>query len=222
MIRFYRIRYLIFLLLFVSINAAQEYVTTIDSARHAMVVAAREEAVQAGLEMLKLGGNAVDAAVAAAFMIGVVEPYASGLGGGGGMLIYLRESNQFYYIDYYHQAPARIDTTFSSNSDRETGRAICIPGTPAGLTAAVQRFGRLPLKTVMQPAIETARGGFVVNQVFFKAVIEKLDLLITYPETAGSYLNEGLPYMAGDTLKLPQLAAVLEGIAERGSDYFYR
>ncbi len=199
-----------------------ESVSTIDTAKHAMVVSARAEAVDAGLEMLKLGGNAVDAAAAAAFVIGVVEPYASGLGGGGGMLVYLKEDNRFHYLDYYVQAPGIIDTSFSSNRDRETVRSICIPGTPAGLVTAVQKFGRLELTRVLQPAIRIARKGFPVNETFFEAVLEKLELILKYESTTKSYLQESLPIMAGDTMRLPQLAAVLEGITEEGSDYFYR
>jgi gamma-glutamyltranspeptidase/glutathione hydrolase len=192
-----------------------------DTSSHAMVVAARPEAVEAGLKMLQQGGNSVDAAVAAAFMIGVVEPYASGLGGGGGMLIYVPEKGGFHYLDYYVQAPSQIDTAFSSERDRGTVKSICVPGTPAGLIYAVENYGRLSLRQVMQPAIDRARNGFVVNDVFYEAVLEKLELILNHPLTVSTYLQESLPYMAGDTIKLPALAGVLEGIAENDRDYFY-
>ena len=149
-----------------SVLALQLTSVGIDTAQHAMVVASRSEAVEAGLYMLHHGGNAIDAAVASAFVLGVVEPYASGLGGGGAMLIYLAEPDSFAYIDYYVQAPARIDTNFISNRDRETARSICIPGTPAGLVTAVEKYGKLSLTQVMKPAITFARDGFVVNDVF--------------------------------------------------------
>ncbi len=205
-----------------SSGAADLYRSNADTARHAMVVAARSEAVDAGLKMLQQGGNSVDATVAAAFVIGVVEPYASGLGGGGGMLIYIPEKGGFHYLDYYVQAPSQIDTAFSPERDRETVRSICLPGTPAGLVSAVENFGALPLPQVMQPAIELARNGFVVNDVFYEAVLEKLELLLNHPVTAATYLQESLPYMVGDTIKLQGLAEVLEGIAHNGRDYFYR
>jgi gamma-glutamyltranspeptidase/glutathione hydrolase len=213
--------FIIAAILIPSLLISAVYSGAIDTSRHAMVVAAREEAVDAGLAIWQMGGNAVDSAVAAAFMIGVVEPYASGLGGGGAMLIYLKEQNTFHYIDYYVQGPARLDTAFSSKIHRETARSICVPGTPAGLSSAAKRFGKLPLKTAIQPAIETARRGFPVNDVFFNALLEKLELLLKYPETAAVYLNEGLPYMAGDSLKLPQMAQILDSIASQGEEYFY-
>ncbi|MBN2365054.1 MAG: gamma-glutamyltransferase [Calditrichaeota bacterium] len=212
---------LLFLLFLSSLQASESF-TNMDTARQAMVVAARSEAVQAGIEMMHMGGNAVDAAVAAAFVIGVVEPYASGLGGGGGILIYLSENSDFHYLDYYVQAPAVFDTAFSSNRDRETVRSICIPGTPAGLITALQDYGRLSRSQVLQPAIRIARNGFEVNEHFFEATLEKLELILKYERTSASFLNQSLPYMAGDTLRLPELARVLEGIAAEGSDFFYR
>jgi gamma-glutamyltranspeptidase/glutathione hydrolase len=202
--------------------ASENILTNIDTAQHAMVVASRSEAVEAGLEMLHSGGNAIDAAVAAAFVLGVVEPYASGLGGGGGMLVYLASRNEFSYIDYYVQAPARIDTNFVSSRDRGTARSICVPGTPSGLLTALKKYGTLTPERVLKPAIMAARAGFLVNEVFFNAVLEKLELILKYPATSEVFLNEHLPYMTGDTLTLPALALVLEGLIEQGDAYFYR
>ncbi|HFE65097.1 MAG TPA: gamma-glutamyltransferase, partial [Caldithrix sp.] len=111
-----------------------------------MVVAGHPGAAAIGVQILKQGGNAVDAAVATAFAIGVLEPFASGLGGGGGMLIYLKDKDRFSYLDYYVQAPQNADTAFNRDKERGTPRAICIPGTPSGLITAVHRYGRLSLK----------------------------------------------------------------------------
>ncbi len=121
-----------------------------------MVVAANSEACAVGIEILKQGGNAIDAAVAMAFTIGVVEPHASGLGGGGGMLIYMKEKEALHYIDYYMRTPSQPDTYYSSESDLFTPRSICIPGTPAGLLKAVELYGKLSLQQVLEPAIQIA------------------------------------------------------------------
>lgn len=205
-----------------SIFAGGFQIAQIDTARKGMVVAGHPDAAAIGVQILKQGGNAVDAAVATAFAIGVLEPFASGLGGGGGMLIYLKEKDRFIYLDYYVQAPQNADTAFNRNKERETPRAICIPGTPAGLSSAVKRYGRLSLQQDLAPAIRIAREGVVVNDFFYEAVLEKLDVIMKYPQTSRIFLNDGLPYMKGDTVRFDGLLSVLEKLAEDGEDYFYR
>lgn len=194
----------------------------VDTTSHAMVVAAHPTASQVGIDILKKGGNAVDAAVAVAFVIGVVEPYASGLGGGGAMLVYLRKDNSFRYMDYYMQAPQNADTSFSDDEDTRTTQAICIPGTPSGLIAAVKKYGRLSLKEVMEPAITIASKGVEVTDQFFEATLSNLEIISQNNETAKVFLQDGLPYMVGDTIPLPGLLNVLENLAAQGEDYFYR
>ena len=197
-------------------------IAQIDTARKGMVVAGHPGAAAIGVQILKQGGNAVDAAVATAFAIGVLEPFASGLGGGGGMLIYLKEKDRFSYLDYYVQAPQNADTAFNRDKERGTPRAICIPGTPSGLITAVHRYGRLSLKQDLAPAIHIAREGVVVNDFFYEAVLEKLDVIMKYPQTSRIFLNDGLPYMKGDTVRFTGLLTVLEKLAEDGEEYFYR
>jgi gamma-glutamyltranspeptidase/glutathione hydrolase len=194
----------------------------VDTTSHAMVVAAHPTASQVGIDILKKGGNAVDAAVAVAFVIGVVEPYASGLGGGGAMLIYLKKENSFRYLDYYMQAPQNADTSFSDDEDTRTTQAICIPGTPSGLITAVKKYGRLSLKEVMEPAITIASKGVEVTGQFFEATLENLENISKNSETAKVFLQDGLPYMVGDTIPMPGLLSVLENLASQGEDYFYR
>jgi len=196
-------------------------ITKCDTASSAMVVAAHPEAAKVGIEILKKGGNAVDAAVATAFVIGVVEPHASGLGGGGGMLIYLKDTDSFQYIDYYMQTSLQADTAYSRD-DLFSPRSICIPGTPSGLITAVKQFGKLPLKTVIEPAIKLAKEGFIVTEKFYTNILDKLDVILTYPQTSILFLKDDFPVSVGDTLKNPQLAKVLEKLAENGEDYFYR
>ena len=122
-----------------------------------MVASAHALASQAGLEMLKAGGNAVDAAVAAAFAIGVVEPNASGIGGEGMMVIYLAGTGKAIAIDYRSAAPASVD--FPDGVPDTGHAAAAIPGTVAGLTTALQKYGTMPLSRVLAPAIRLAGAG---------------------------------------------------------------
>ena len=101
-----------------------------------MVVTAHPVASEFGLDVLKSGGNAIDAAVGAALILGVVEPHASGIGGGGGMLIYLHEQDSLTYINYYAQTPRLVSTNFDSRNESKTAKAVLVPGTIAGLYSA--------------------------------------------------------------------------------------
>ena len=205
-------------------TAAAQLTVTVkaDTGASAMVVAAHPQAVQVGVEILKKGGNAVDAAIAMALVIGVVEPHASGLGGGGGMLIYSNQDKSYQYLDYYVKSPAIIDTGYNSRQGVATTKAICVPGTPAGLLAASRRFGRLSLAEVMSPAIRIAESGIAVNEGLFEAILEKLEVIMTFPASADLYLVDDLPPSIGDTLRNEGLLNVLNNLAEYGEDYFYR
>jgi len=194
----------------------------VDTTSHAMVVAAHPSASQVGIDILKKGGNAVDAAVAVAFVIGVVEPYASGLGGGGAMLIYLKNDDSFHYLDYYMQAPQNADTSFSDDEDTRTTQAICIPGTPSGLITAVKKYGRLSLREVMEPAITIASQGVEVNDQFYEAALSNFEIISQNRGTQEVFFQDGLPYMVGDTVPMPALLNILENLAEQGEDYFYK
>ena len=123
-------------------------------AEHGMVASANPYASEAGLAMLRQGGNAVDAAVAAAFAVGVVEPMMSGLGAGGGMLIWLQDSSRAEYIDFYATAGADPDTALAHyRGSTITARGAAIPGAVAGLLDAQARYGKLPRSAVLEPAI---------------------------------------------------------------------
>jgi gamma-glutamyltranspeptidase/glutathione hydrolase len=213
---------ILFSLIFRPVFAEESSSSKVDTAAHAMVVTAHSHASQVGINILQQGGNAVDAAVAAAFVIGVTEPYASGLGGGGGMIIYQKRGHNFRYLDYYMQSPQQVDTAFSDDKDTRTPRSICIPGTPSGLITAVRKYGKLPLMTVMAPAIDIARQGIIVNQHFYEAVLDVYEVIMQNPATAAVFCAEGLPYAVGDTIPMPGLLKVLENLAEFGEDYFYR
>ena len=188
-----------------------------------MVAAAHPLAAEAALEILREGGNAVDAAVTAAFVIGVVEPDGSGLGGGGGMVIYLRDTKSAHYINYYVQASERIDELqFERPSDNRSAKAVLVPGTVAGLTLALERFGTKPLARVLEPAIRLADQGFAVDRTLGMIILDNVPLLQTYEATASLYLPEGFPLAEGDTLRQPALARTLRAIARDGRAGFYQ
>lgn len=188
-----------------------------------LAVTSHSKATEAAMEILRMGGNAVDAAVAAAFTLGVVEPDASGLGGGGGMVIYLRADNSAHFINYYGKAPKRVGELMNSDrvQDRHTARSILVPGTVAGLALALERFGSLPLATVVQPAIRCARDGFALDETLGSLILDNAEALGRNEATAAVFLDNGFPRMVGDTLKQPELANTLTEIANRGTSGFY-
>ncbi|MEN8192103.1 MAG: gamma-glutamyltransferase [Bacteroidota bacterium] len=219
--RFNSVLIIVMIVLWGSNDLHAQEIAKADTASKAMVVAAHPEAVKVGIDMIKQGGNAVDAAVAAAFLIGVVEPHASGLGGGGGMLIYLQENKSFEYIDYYMQSSLSPDSNYSRN-DLYTPRSICIPGTPAGLLKAHTLYGKLPLEIIMQPSINIARNGFVVTENFYTNILDKLDVITLHQETQELLFKDDFPIEIGDILVNENLALVLEKLVSNGIDYFYR
>ena len=190
------------------------------TAKRGMVASAHALASQAGLDMLKAGGNAVDAAVAAAFAIGVVEPNASGIGGEGMMVIHLASTGQAVAIDYRSAAPAAVD--FPDGIPDTGHAAVAIPGTVAGLTTALQKYGTMPLSRVLAPAIRLAEQGFVISPTLAGIVIDNFDAIRKNEPLTRLLCPGGLPIEAGDTLKNPDLAASLRTIAEGGADVFYK
>jgi gamma-glutamyltranspeptidase/glutathione hydrolase len=187
-----------------------------------MATTAHPLATEAAIQMLRKGGNAVDAAVAAGFAIGVVEPDGSGLGGGGGMVIYLAGSQRAEYINYYQQASGNVDDlSYTPATDSRTARSILVPGTVAGLTEALRLYGTLPLADVLAPAIRYAEEGFPIDETLGKILLDNADFLGRHPATAGIFLRDEFPLMAGDTLKQPDLARTLREIAIKGKAGFY-
>jgi gamma-glutamyltranspeptidase/glutathione hydrolase len=199
-------------------------------AENGMVVAADRLAAEAGLEVLKGGGNAVDAAVTVGFSLAVTLPRAGNIGGGGFMLIHEHETLETHALDYRETAPAassrdmfldesgEADPRLSLESPLSAG----VPGTVAGLLAAHERFGSLPLEQLMAPAIRLAREGFPVARFLSDSLIEA--------KSAGKFNDAALavfcdqsgePWKAGDLLKQPDLAASLERILADGRDGFY-
>ncbi len=200
-------------------------------ARHGMVVAQEGRAARIGLDVLERGGNAVDAAVATALALAVTLPRAGNLGGGGFMLVHLAKPNRTVAIDYRETAPAamRADTFLSANGEavprlsRDTGLGVGVPGTVAGLTLALDKYGsgRFTLADLVQPAVELARVGIPVEDDLADSLPRALRLR-RWPSSAAIFLHaDGTPLSRGDTLVQSDLSATLEAIARQGSKGFY-
>lgn len=194
-----------------------------------MVVAAHPLAAQAGLEMLKEGGNAVDAAIATSFALNVTEPFASGIGGGGFMLIYLAKEKKVTVINFREKAPAGAfpemfwEEGKVKNELREAhGLAVAVPGSLAGWQYALEKYGTKTLGDVMRAAIEIAEKGFEVGNTYSTINKDEYDKLTKMAGEETVYLNQGFPYEPGDRLSNPHLAQTFRLLASKGIDEFYR
>ena len=186
-------------------------------ARNAIVTSAHPQASEAGLEMLRRGGNAVDAAVAAAFTVSVGEPQMSGLGGGGSMLIWLQQPRRAEYVDFYAaQRPASWRGLVRGDAPRTDLRRVAIPGEVAGLLDAHARFGKLARADVMAPAIRLAEAGYPVNQILAQMIEADSAKLHRYPVSRRVFFPGGRRLQPGDQLRQPELAATLRAIAAQG------
>ncbi|MEZ4425310.1 MAG: gamma-glutamyltransferase family protein [Gemmatimonadota bacterium] len=198
-------------------------------AEHGAVSSASPFASEAGVEILRAGGNAIDAAVATAFAIGVVEPQMSGVGGSGAMTVWLQGEGRAEYLDFYaaQNADTWADAFASGDVPAErTGptdlRIVGIPGGVAGLLAAHERFGRLPREQVLAPAIRLAEQGFPVNQVLAEFILGSEQKVSRFPDSRALLWPGGEALAPGDRFRNPELGGVLRRIAESGADGFYR
>ncbi len=197
--------------------------------RAGAVAAEHRLASRAGVEMLEAGGNAIDAAVAAALVTGVVNPSSSGLGGGGFAIVYLAGPRRAHVLDYRERAGRAAhrdmylrDGALMPGTSRKGGLAVAVPGEPAGLSEALQRWGTLPMSRVAAPAVRAARDGFTVEDHLAHAIAAHRDDLAGDPAMAFEFLHEdGSPYATGQTLRRPRLAATLETLATEGAAPFY-
>jgi len=217
-------------------------------ARHGMVATDQALATQVGVDILRRGGNAVDAAVAVGFALAVVLPNAGNVGGGGFMLIHDAASGRDIALDFRETAPggAKPDMYLDERGEVVPGRslythfAVGVPGTVAGLAHALARYGTLPLATVVAPAIELARKGFPVSPTLAAALQNEREQLGKWAATRAVFFKQvpaaevrceqppcpeasaSVPLEAGDLLVQRELAATLEAIAKGGPDAFYR
>jgi len=194
-----------------------------------MVAAAHPIAAEKGLEILKKGGNAVDAAVATAFTLNVVEPFASGIGGGGFMVIYLAGDKKVTTINFREKAPAKTtpDMFMREGETDQTlrtshGLAVAVPGALSGWDYALKKYGSMSLDEVMEPAIKTAENGFILSSTFSKINKDEYEKLMLTAGEDSCYLNNGFPYEQGDIFKNPDLAETFKTIASHGIKEFYQ
>ena len=192
-------------------------------AEHGVVTSAHPLASEAGAEMLRRGGNAVDAAVATAFAIGVAEPEMSGVGGGGAMLIWLQPEHRAEFLDFYSAQPvADFRRVRAIRADSTAPlRAVGVPGNAAGLLEAHAKYGRLPREVVMAPAIRLAEEGYPLYQVFAD-MIQHDSLRLTRDAGARAIIWPGGSTLGvGDRFRNPELATTLRRIASEGRKGFY-
>lgn len=191
--------------------------------KNGMVASAHPLASEAGLQILKAGGNAVDAAVATAFAIGVVEFNASGLGGEGMFVLYEPGTDTSAVIDYRSTAPKLAAETLAGKGMPSTGwGSVAVPGLVAGLTSALAQHGTMTLAEVLQPAIRLAEDGFAIPQETATMIEDNYEKILKDPGLSEVFLDNGLPPVAGWFLKNPGLAASLKKIAAGGPDAFYK
>src|SRR5690349_10849587 len=198
-------------------------------AAHGMVVTDEELGSQAGVEILKRGGNAVDAAVATAFALAVVEPDAGNIGGGGFMLIRFADGKTTF-LDYRETAPGKATRDMYIGKDGKLDeeasvigyRSVAVPGTVAGLELALKTYGTMKLAEVMAPAVRLAEEGFVVSEKLAAELEEESPGLQAFPASKRIFLNGGERFKAADRVKQPELAATLKRIAQNGATEFYR
>ncbi len=202
----------------------------VENGRLGMVSSQHPIASEIGLSILEKGGNAVDAAVATAFALGVVEPYHSGIGGGSFILIRIAETGETIAIDARERAPSSASRNmYQEHGDVIQGLSsrgplsVGVPGTVAGLTLALEKYGTMSLEEVMAPSIEVAEKGVEVDPFFHNVLEEKIDLLQRFPETSSIYLLSGVrPHEEGYQLPEKDLADTYRRIAAGGRNEFYR
>jgi gamma-glutamyltranspeptidase / glutathione hydrolase len=190
------------------------------------------DASAAGLEVLRSGGNAVDAAVAAAATLGVTEAYSAGVGGGGFMVVYLARQRRVVTIDGRETAPAafREDSFIDPATGQPipfaervtSGLGVGVPGTVATWQKALRQYGTRPLGELLAPAIRVAERGFVVDQTFHDQTVANAARFAAFPATAELFLPGGAAPPVGSVLRNPDLAGTYRLLARHGTFPFYR
>ena len=193
-----------------------------------LVVADSKLASQAGMEILRRGGNAVDAAIATALALSVVDQASSGLGGGGFMVIYLAKEQKAFALDFRETAPAASQRELYMKDGQPvpsaslTGAlAVAVPGEVAGLIEARKRFGSLPLQLLAAPAIKLASEGFPVDTTLRIAIERQQANMKRFSDLGRIYMPKGELPKEGDRIRQPELAETLQAIAKNGAEDFY-
>ncbi len=199
-------------------------------AKHGIVATEQALASQVGLDILKQGGNAVDAAVAVGFALAVVLPNAGNLGGGGFMVLHDGETGQNVALDFREIAAARAHRDMYLDAQGKvidgkslfTHDAVGVPGTVAGMVHALDKWGSMPLAKAIAPAIKLADQGFVVSEVLASTLAEEKDTLGKWPASRAIFFKQGEPLKAGDKLVQKDLANSLRQISKSGAAAFYQ
>jgi gamma-glutamyltranspeptidase/glutathione hydrolase len=214
--------------------AAGEKIQRSVVAEHGVVAAADPLASKAGVEILKKGGNAFDAAVATSFMLGVVEPQASGLGGGGFAIVYVAKEKKAYVVDFRECAPAAGKSSFFKLNDKGEinednflygWTAVAVPGQMRGMEMINQKFGTMKWADLIQPAIDQGEKGIIVNDTLYKIAVEDFDRMQKSPTKAffeKTFIKNGLPITKGEKVVNKDYAESLKKIAKGGADVLYK
>ena len=196
-------------------------------ARHGMVVAQEPLAVAAGVDVLRGGGAAIDAAVTTAFALAVTHPAAGNIGGGG-FLVYRPVAGDAVAYDFREVAPAAasaemflVDGAYDAGRHHNSHLAVGVPGTVAGLYLAWEDHGRLPWRRLVEPAVALARDGFVLSHALATSLAGVLPRMRHYPASVAAFSRDGAPYEPGDLFRQPDLARALDRIAAQGTAGFY-
>ncbi|MGI2109146.1 gamma-glutamyltransferase [Shewanella frigidimarina] len=200
-------------------------------AKHGMVSSQEALASQIGVDILKQGGNAVDAAVAVAYALAVTLPRAGNIGGGGFMLVHLAEQNKTIAIDYRETAPAKAHKDIFLDEQgnavdklsREHGLAVGVPGTVMGMELALKQYGTMKMAQVIKPAIKLAKDGILVTSDLSNSLAGLKSRITQWPSSAEIFYHaDGSNYQVNELLKQPELAQSLSLIAHKGSKGFYQ
>ena len=199
------------------------------AAEHGMVVAAHRLATHVGVDILKSGGNAIDAAVAVGYTLAVVYPAAGNLGGGGFMTIQLADGRRTF-LDFREKAPLAASMNMYLDSDGNVVAglstyghlAVAVPGTVSGMETALAKYGTKSRSQLLAPAIAYAQEGFVLTQSDVDMLAAATDSFRRDAATAAIFLNKGEAFKVGERLQQPDLAKTLRRISEKGADGFYK
>ena len=195
-------------------------------ADHGMVASVHELASRAGVEIMQAGGNAIDAAVATGFALAVVHPAAGNLGGGGFMLIRMKDGDT-HFVDFRETAPGKATANMYQDAKGNVVsglstigyKAIAVPGSVKGLVYAEEHFGKLGLKRVMQPAIRLARDGYALSWNWARQMSQD-SALAQFPDSRRIFQNDGKGWHQNDIFKQPELTRTLERIAAEPDDFY--
>ena len=198
------------------------------TAKRGMVVSAQHLATQIGVDILKQGGNAVDAAVAVGYALAVVHPCCGNIGGGGFMTIHLADGKNLF-LDFREKAPLAATPEMMQSAagkvvkgrSTKTYLGVGVPGTVMGFDEALKKYGTMKLQQVIAPAIKLAKDGYALRPGDVRILGTSTDYFKQFPNVAATFLDNGQPWKAGQVLKQPQLAATLELIAKDGTRAFY-